>query len=315
MVNQRRLRATLAVLPVLAILAGVMLRTSNAPPNTPARASLEPAKTSSAQGPSQELDAGAYWLGSISMESEDPNVHVEVSVDPHGAKVYVDWKWIPPQAPRTAASASQTFNTLYQPTYACGIGPRQIAVAGKEIGGDTLIEFWTFGQALKTEALTPPPQGGHRFALQAGLRTEKTEIYRQSGLGLDTIAQMTRMLGPEDSTLLLLRFWDSKDVYRLDWTTELLTRLASPQSGAFGALHVPELAFEDSSALRRGNHSLLGDVYIFPRRSGSDGVRDPFVSTLVLIDSDRDGVLDDRLWLDGAGWVTHGLDDPANFVD
>lgn len=313
--NRNFIRAALAVLPLLAILAGLMLRGSNSPPSSSSSASLEPAMGTTPQGPSHELDAGAYWLGSISMESGDESVHVEVSVDPHGGKVYVEWKWVPPQAPRTAASASQTFNTLYQPTHACGIGLRQIAVAGKEIGGDTLIEFWTFGQALKTEALTPPPQGGPRFGLQAGLRTAKTEIYRQSGLGLDTLAQMTRMLGPEDSTFLLLRFWDSKEVYRLDWTSDLLTRLASPQSGLPGTLHVPELAFEDSSALRRGRHSVLGDVYVFPRRRASEGVGDPLVPTLVLIDSDRDGFLDDRLWIDGAGWEAHGLGDPANYVD
>lgn len=309
------LRAVLAVLPLLAVLAGLMLRSSNAPSGPSVPAPREPVAIPAPQGAGQALEDGAYWLGSTSIESGDPDVGIEVEVDPHGAKVYVSWKWIPPQAPRAVASDSQTFSTLYQPTHACGIGPREIAVAGKEIGGDTLIEFWSFAQPVKIEALTPPPQGGPLFRLQAGTRSAKTIVYRKSGPGFDTIAQMTRMRGPEDATLLLLRYWDSKEVFRFDWTTDVLTRLASPSSGLPGSLHVPELAFTDSSAVRRGHHAVLGEVYVFPRRRGSEGVSDPSVQTLVLIDSDRDGLLDGRLWIDGNGWQAHGLGDPANYVD
>jgi hypothetical protein len=206
---------------------------------------------------------------------------IESSISFDTAKKSITIHWF-----RTAPKhfSLQTFELGYYPTSVAGMDGNRLLVAGKHPRTHaTVIEIWELDSlsAIPGSAFKPSTREITWPNILVPIKS-KTEVYNEAAVGQDMVFAMFWNLGDKDSAFL--QFHDSKDLYSLDLTKRLATRIltASP---------TPKLPtetkltwdFNDRSSIR---HSALGDVYMFFRSSSNDH------RALAIFDSNQDGILD-----------------------
>jgi hypothetical protein len=115
-------------------------------------------------------------------------------------------------------------------------------------------------------------------------------LYEQAVSGKDMVCAMFRRRGVASAAFV--QFWDSRDVYDLNWTdpeSPTLTLLMTADTAVSGTEHEPRLR-ADYNHYRAGDHKTLGYVYMF-------SLATPQGDVFVMIDGNRNGVIDDWLTL------------------
>ena len=190
--------------------------------------------------------------------------------------------------------AVQTIPVSFWPTCAEVVGSDKILIAGKDRDGDTRIERWTLPTPLVVTW-----GGGQQ--LQPQMPTDMEVVYEASAAGRDMVRSILKLEGEPSSALVL--FFDSRDLYRLDWGSEPyeLTPVLSSS--------VEPLLAVDFERCLRGEHAANGYVYVFSS-PGEYGA----VPYLVLMDQDKDGVIDSHGAMDWEAYRSAGMTSSANWV-
>lgn len=171
----------------------------------------------------------------------------------------------------------ESFPVRFMPTAVEFIGPTALAVSGC-VGGFSVIEVW----GLKRPLLLQEVSGGPSTLVPQG-RDYIRLVYAKTAVGGAGYArQMIWNRGKTRSLFCL--FEGETDVFELTWP--LAEGLGSVTSMASSAIH-PVLLGKPFDHTTSGDHSIEGYVYMF----GVLGELD-LQPSLVLRDSDRDGVVD-----------------------
>jgi hypothetical protein len=214
-------------------------------------------------------------------------LHGSVRVKCREQEVEIDWRYSPTASflPENVRSAQTQFRaTRYWPTSAEVIGTNKIAVAGKEPGtDDTLIEVWTV-----TAPSFEVPKTGPGWRPQPDLVASMELVYRAAIVGQDTVSVMVHVRGKPSS--LFVQFYDSRDLYELDWSAP-----SRPIKLVLARAAEPGLAVDGYNYLMAGDHKTQGFVYVFMELDCVSTIE-----PLVLCDSDRDGDIDTH----GVRWLT-----------
>ncbi len=187
----------------------------------------------------------------------------------------------------------------FWPTAATYLTGDLYAIAGKR-NTNTVIEVWQ----VPMPSLEAFPAGGAptEFA-GGGLPIYKAAVYSDAVVGQD----MVRLLMPNrgNPNAMFIQFYDSRDLYELDYTAAVppgidnpaytLTKILSATANT-GVPYVPELADSRLRSNHSNHHVSEGYVYaIFPsfEASKSAVAAGTTLVSLYLFDHDLDGVLDE----------------------
>lgn len=241
-------------------------------------------------------------------------------VRPAQASVDVQWRFYDPvpatlSVPFTLRStASETFATSYWPTYVQQLDNNHWCVVGSGRGDEVVLEYWTFGS---THGGSPAPsiisylEAGStepQYSWTLPPRIRVTEILRDASSTTGLVRALFR--DPASPLSVLVWYDGSRALARRDLLTGQMTALAAPTIGA-APLVAPELTVNfDSfySADLQGK----GYCYFFMLRN----IQSVSATTglLVLVDSNRDGVLDSSAALTEALWESGGWGDPSIII-
>ncbi len=257
-----------------------------------------------------------WWAGLAVMKtSETTSTNVRIYTD--RKKVSLQWRWFPDEAEEILVTDVQTFDVSYWPTHVAVFHPNSICVAGKRRTGETVIEHWEFAPPL-TETTPPIPepgggQGEPGYSIQAGERTAVSVVYNAQNLGLDTVVQMERLRGVQEDSLMV-RFWDSRDLYAVRMSDGFASLIAScSTSPPPGVLSVPALGSDSLFGLRADTHVEHGHIYVFGTGQEAQGFMKRGYEFPVICDTDRNGTLDTYYIVDEELWVAMGFSDPDNY--
>ena len=208
-----------------------------------------------------------------------------------GNKIYTDGGRIP---------------TAFWPTAVAPIDDDEIVIAGKSQRGDTVIQRRRFTQAYVLEE-SLPGGGGETYQFFPPQQEQITEVFRENDTNYDMVTGMFPVrVGSHSNpaTKIFVQFWSSRDLYELDLSTGaysmVLSAAAQPAlNGVYDAFTVRE-------------HVTQGMFYLFRRLEWvAPGEEVPI---LVLVDVNRDGVLDSSFTLDDTQWATGGYGDPSSWA-
>jgi hypothetical protein len=215
--------------------------------------------------------------------------------------------------------AQQTLPTRFYPTACCVVDSTYFLVAGVTTQGAAIIERWELAwpSPMPTPAMDATDGRTHvHVATPAVARRER--LYETAPLAqryVRNLAGLQRSAGPTQA--VLVQFHDSSDVLRLDLTTRQFTTIASGSNSSATLGQVPSLATNCERWVEFGDRIGLGYAYRFrigtPWTMTGSTVGAP--PSLVLIDQDRDGELDQFVELFPSESRTGGWWDLANFAN
>lgn len=190
----------------------------------------------------------------------------------------------------------QVFPVRYWPTAAVKLSDGSFCVAGKgSRNGNTIVELWQFD----------PPSASASPWKPTVIRSVD-EIYSELTTGRSIVTNMVPMWGGS-SQALLMKFYDSKDVYSL--TLAGAYSLVASQT-SHPNVQVASLLSETDAAWAR---ELVGGGYVYCFLKG--GIQDLQTPSMVLlIDSDKNGTIDSATTLSGAQFVAAGYDTPSAWI-
>ncbi len=242
------------------------------------------------------MPVGGSMVGSVVIRTTDQEIQIH----------WEGYAGTPFDSPKTQFVV-QTHAVSFWPTAVEVVDTTTILVAGKEPRShNTKIEKWT---------LAPPTYGaplGGSSATQ-GLILQpvisKEVIYNEATVGRDMVQFIMDVQGPGSNALV--RFYDSGDVYQLDWGTApyAITRFATASGATGSEMEIPELlgTFDGAS---RGDHKVDGYMHWMYHDASMGG--DPVVA---FIDLDRDGVIDVFEIFTPPNWATDGHGREVQWVE
>lgn len=221
-------------------------------------------------------------LGFEFYKSSDDLTVMLVSHGMSDKKVRVKSRYYTDLAARRAVTVEKLEPTKFWPTCTSEFVNGKFLVAGKEVRtGNTVIELWS---------CTPPSMGSVSMIggpqLKPGAVVDKQDLFDSSTPGMGIVMKMWPMrnsTGP--ATHVLVQFFDSRDIYRLDVAAKTITRVASPTVQP-DCMVIPLLAQELGCQTRQ--HHSEGVLYIMMH----GGVDRSAPSILVLRDANVDSILD-----------------------
>lgn len=264
-----------------------------------------------AQGVSSGIPDDSYQsLGfECSLTTGHPAVDCRVDYDLAAKKVLITWV---AKDYDNAIAALQEEAVSYWPTYVSAYGDRQLLVSGKRSsrGRDrTVIELWTFG-SIQQPPLAEGVPGSPRLYFQpfSVPVLSRELVYDAADTGRDLVRFTFRQHGTPSKILVL--FGDSNDLYSVDTGSGSYAPILSSSSGAVE--QQPALANPYRSGWSAEHLSYGYIYYMHTEFNGPDGA----VPGLVLIDSNKDGVLDpgSSRTLTVDEWISQGFADDANYV-
>lgn len=244
-----------------------------------------------------------------------------VRVRPDHARVDIEWRYANPELPTVAipnnikSITSETFATGYWPTYVRVLDSYHFCVAGKGRSDSVVVEQWAFANTNAEGNPAPSvlglrsvqaPQVVYSWTLPP--RNQVTEVIRADSSQTGLVRALFR--DPGDIQHVFVWYDASRAMCRVDLTSgaSVTNALPTPQAGA---LTVPQLTNAYDSCYS-ADYQDKGYCYFFSQRtmpvSGSGSV------TLVLIDSNRDGLIETSLQVTPGDWVTGGWSDPTKVI-
>lgn len=219
------------------------------------------------------------------------NLEAVMRYDTPGKSVSLFWRSV------TGVAAEQQIALDYFPTRAIFLSDGRLCVAGKRGRGATTLDLLEIVPPSRVQDLYTLPRN-----LDASATKSVTTVFEARQVGQDMVRLVNENMTNPD--WLFVQFWDSRDLYSLDLTSGAVTLVASPTAQG-SAIHAPSLVV-DYSVINRRDHIRSGYLYIMALESGGAPI-------VVLVDSDRDGVLDDCLELTAGEWGSQGYGDAANY--
>ncbi len=213
--------------------------------------------------------------------------------------IRIDWFQLRSGSVFSQPMGYQNIALTYYPTAIVRSAANKICVAGKRENGFTVIQEFTLepptlrADAHGTEALDSKISG------IAG-------IYDSADISRDMVVHMFRSMS--STPALFVQYWDSKDVYSVNLKTGVVTiqfRATQPSDAPL------EERLSGSLSARFGgrDHPLMGYMYGFRFHSRTE------CGCLLLLDRNRDGILDSSLFLTDQDWAEMNLSDNSIYLD
>lgn len=210
----------------------------------------------------------------VELRTTHPALAAGVSYDEAGRLLEIHWRIA---SGETFRMVTQRERLSWWPTEVSAAGPNRLCVAMRDKDLNTILEDWEFGveaalAGKPPDPTTPDPTKGLHIPV-----VRKEVVFSGKVPGKDGVKVLFPDLAHPGSVLVL--FEDSRDLYRLDLGTKVLTRLLS-------AADEPRLR-EPIVDRRPADHDQLGYVYFLQLAdSATRGY-----GTLVLVDPLRNGEL------------------------
>ena len=215
-----------------------------------------------------------------------------------------------------AQSGIQEFSTRYFPTASCVLAEDAIVVAGITTAGETVVERWSLAWPTPMPSPLANQAGVTAVSVALPSRAGVRRVYSADVVGrryVRNLCALRRASGPP--TDCLVQFYDSNDLYSLNLNTGQATLVASAvnASGALGM--VPGLQPKNHSAISFGNRTGVGYAYTLRRGMKSSlATGSPTAPpVVVLVDGNRDGVVDSALQMTAADYAQQGWSNLNNY--
>lgn len=229
-----------------------------------------------------------------------PGLFYKVATDVSEKQVTIAWTLRQPGAQTGndlwRATAKSVETVSYWPTAVVALSATELIVTGYDHRGITRIERWD----VTLPTIVVDASGKEHLRTFAVARSDVLMLFET---GKEAVCVLEINRGATRS--VLLQFWDSRDVYRLDIDTATLTLQVSATQRA-GVLSLPQLADAYLFQVWTGDHILHGYTYIL---MSIEGRKMP----IALFDGDRDGTLDSGLSVDAATSLSMGLYDGTQY--
>lgn len=192
---------------------------------------------------------------------------------------------------------TEKLSVTFWPSAITYLGGDVVCVAGLEADGDTVIELWK----LRDPLYVLDVRTGEGTIVGRGT-SRRARVFESDEAGKSVVQNLMPML--DTGAAMLVQYWDSSDVYRVDTTTgqHVLVATNDPQSAAtyVPALDAPHVVHWN------GRHVDHGYCYVL----GSAGqVKD----ITVLIDSNADSIIDVVNVYDLDEFVAEGFSDNLSY--
>lgn len=261
--------------------------------------------------PPAALLAGTRRRVNVETWFDSPGAKISGSAtyDMEGRRVNIQWAR---RFMDVVKVSEQSFATTFFPTELC-VFRDGLCVAGKRgVSGYTVIEVWEFGPQELPDAYVDPSTGATVHPDTELFPTDKFTIYDEKTPGRKLVRFMFRNAG--SPIHLLVQFWDSKDLYEIDTTTGEFERIMTVDPLAGDCEYQPELA--DTYYNDRWSADMLTFGYVYFLFDDGNGPT-TFPKALMLVDADRDGVLDSggSMVLGHEEWASLHLSDGNQYVE
>ncbi len=211
-------------------------------------------------------------------------------LDTQTRSVSVQWNHFPtPQFHAGRTSESRRFPLSFPATSIAAGAIGVLYVGGTRSDGRTTIEKWTFA--------VPSSLPERALALE---RTSVVPLYDAIASGRSHVVHLAPTVGFAG---VIVQHHDSRALWSWTESTGTWMQVASPIGGA--PLLVPELDDVLWTSFHARSHKTLGAMYSFRSET--------IERVLVILDGDKNGVLDDARFLDAKGWAAAGFGDPDNY--
>jgi hypothetical protein len=218
-------------------------------------------------------------------------------------RISIAWTYRVPGAEQPSATAQSWIPLSYWPTRVEPVDGRRLAVGGWTGAGETLVEVLELGET-RVVAGAPDAAGNPTVLIEPGALAGSSEVYRAATPGRTLVCALLALRGRAQG--VLVQFWDSSDVYALDWGTGALEILLSPRADA--ALPAEPRLAERRPLATSGLHAERGACYMLG--GGAQGV-----APIMLCDEKVDGTLDVALVIGAEDWRAQGWGEPARWSE
>ncbi len=245
--------------------------------------------------PEVKVGSEAFFVASV-----DPRISCRASVAPGRQELFLSYSHSETGRLATVFE-SQAYDLNYEPTTVAHVGDNQILVAGKRANGATAIEWWLLKPPTLVSTSDP-------LKIELDPRLERKVLLDGHAAGRSVVQAMFVALGTAADRQAFVLFHDSRDLYSLNFRTNQLALVASPQL-VEGAMHVTELSADLWRFVIAGEHIERGYIYRF-----SAGECIPTGPNLHLSDSDRDGRIDDHEMIGEREWFARDYSNSSTWV-
>lgn len=269
--------------------------------------------------PSPLAPPSSIWQTGSPTVRFDPTIYRDANCRPLEKIVSFEWRFTNaelPSATNLRDQVAEVFATRYWPTFVFPLDGYHLVVAGKATNGDSVLEAWTFATASALG--TPAPSvsvaqstsgGSPIFSWTMPPRVQVDEVLRlPSGSAHGLIRGLLR--DRHSPTRIYVYLDASRELINVNLVTRAFHVVASPLVIA-QSLHVPALT-NGYQRYWTADYANRGYCYLFAPLTKPPVGPTPLI--LALIDSDRDGKLDESRLVSGTDWITDGWSDPANHI-
>lgn len=229
------------------------------------------------------------------------NFRAGLRLDCTGKRVSIGWEYSAiadfTDAELIDDYANQVVPVGYWPTYVEVVDSATILVAGKQRNGNTKIERWIVATPVVAQLV-----GGGGYSIDVQPVSDIEVLYDEAVVGKDMVRTMFRVRGKPASALV--QFYDSGDLYEMDWGTPPHALTAVLATTAEPALS------QSYNAYDAGDHASLGYVYVW-----AENVNYFSTPALVLVDADRNGSIDARHSMTWQQYHAAGLDSASAYIE
>jgi hypothetical protein len=220
-----------------------------------------------------------------------------------------------PTEPMPTAIEMVSIGTRFDPNAVAVLDGNRLLVAGVTDDQHTVIVRWDFTWPSPMPApQTDPATGITTVALQVRDRRGISRIYLGTAPPDRRVHSMCGLVREDALSSHALVVWsDNGDIGLLDIETGATSLLASGEIAA-GAFVIPSLGSVAYNHIGFAERFDLGYTYELYRETVL-GSRTAVWPATLLVDSDRDGVVDGFRVLERSEWLAEGWNDPAKFVD
>lgn len=260
------------------------------------------------------------WQSGPTVTKFGAGITSTVRVRPILGRVDLDWRYSDPELPtiavpnNTQATASEIFATAYWPTYVQVIDKSHWCVAGKGRGDTLVLEYWTFASTGAGGAPVPSilghvsPGNPPEWSWILPQRSRASEILRTDSTHTGLIRALFRDAGSAQHVYI---WYDGTRTFcRVDLASGVVTPQAAPSTLA-GAITVTSLS-NGYDTFYCCDYQNKGYCYFFvdhePSTSGQ--LNQP----VVLVDSNRDGIVESSVLISASDWVANGWSNYAQVV-
>lgn len=196
------------------------------------------------------------------------------------------------------------FPLSFYPTDVDILGENVMIVGGKGNTDNAIVEMLYFRWPTGVTSAAP----GAPVVLPS--HTGSVRSLEVDTVGKRGVRFVLGILGNQPAFHSLVQFEDSRDLYSLNLFDGSHSLVASASTSAGSVGFVPELN-DDHLQCWKADHITYGYVYVFGFWD-NDEPGDP--STLVFVDSDRDGSPEIHMLIAPGDWATHDLGDESQYI-